>query len=184
MNNEAQNFIKPTEKVDWEKQLSELQVAQLHAEARNKRETDWIHEKTDDRLASLMDDLKSEFGEESEMVVSWETFANVNTNDISRVSDNLNIESLNILENSDIDNYLPEEYKVTKHEYIVALSDLSVREEVLVKVQWGLQHLSPSMAGTSAVTAVNILSFNKPDNKAIALQELYIDLKDELRSIA
>jgi len=85
---------------------------------------------------------------------------------------------------SNIDNYLAKEYRVTKEEYLKAVSDNIYREEILTKIETSLMILSRQIIPNWA-SSINMFSWFIwiLDKNLILIQENTIDLKKWLKEL-
>lgn len=89
-----------------------------------------------------------------------------------------------IEENKKIDNYLPKELRITKTDYQNALTDPSVRDATITKLDTALTHISKQVDPHSG-SWVNLFSWFLAvlDKNLVTIQEAHIDIKHSIEKV-
>ncbi|MCH2189084.1 hypothetical protein MK079_04635 [Candidatus Gracilibacteria bacterium] len=174
---EQEKKKKESEKAKKEAQKKVVESAKKQQEVRE-------HAKTDAALSHLKDliehhdiELDAKTLKSVEKAVSGQE---LDTEDIQEI-----LEKIDEIENTeDVEQYLPDEMRITKEEYKQALVDDVFRVQVVTKIDSALTLIAQNI-NPNANLSLNIFSgyLAVLDKKLISLQENHIDIKDNLKEV-
>ena len=174
---EQEKKKKESEKAKKEAQKKVVESAKKQQEVRE-------HAKTDAALSHLKDliehhdiELDAKTLKSVEKAVSGQE---LDTEDIQEI-----LEKIDEIENTeDVEQYLPDDMRITKEEYKQALVDDVFRVQVVTKIDSALTLIAQNI-NPNANLSLNIFSgyLAVLDKKLISLQENHIDIKDNLKEV-
>lgn len=174
---EQEKKKKESEKAKIEAQKKVVESKKRQLEARE-------HSETDSALSRLRDLIENhEITLDAKTLKSVEKAVAGQELDTDEIEDIL--EKIDEIENTDdVDNYLPQEVRISKDEYKKALVDDVFRVQMISKLDSALTMLGQQV-NPNGWMSLNIFSWYMAmlDKKLISIQENHIDIKDNLKQV-
>ena len=163
------------QKISQEKQENLLKKEAL---AREERQKVSIRESSDTSLSNLKD-IISHHDIDEEIMQKVENISADGKLDHQEIKEILDIID-DMQSSDDVLKYLPAELIISKDDFMHALSDDIIRQEVLVKLDNALWHIyQQADAWTSALGMIGMVALVL-DKKLVTIQENHIDIQDAL----